>query len=71
MDLSFTPEQEAFRKTVREFIRDAMPSHIKAKAEVDGHFEMEETMEWHKVLYRQGWVAPHWPKEHGDRKSVV
>jgi alkylation response protein AidB-like acyl-CoA dehydrogenase len=65
MDLSFTPEQEAFRKTVREFLRDAMPPHLKAKAEVDGHFEMEETMEWHKVLYRQGWVAPHWPKEHG------
>lgn len=65
MDLSFTPEQEAFRKQVREFIRDAMPAHLKAKAEVDGHFEMDETMEWHRILYRQGWVAPHWPKEHG------
>ncbi|GAB4206648.1 MAG: acyl-CoA dehydrogenase family protein [Sandaracinaceae bacterium] len=65
MDLSFTPEQEAFRKQVREFIRDAMPAHIKAKAEVDGHFEMDETMEWHRILYEQGWVAPHWPKEYG------
>jgi alkylation response protein AidB-like acyl-CoA dehydrogenase len=65
MDLSFTPEQEAFRKQVREFVRDAMPAHLKAKAEVDGHFEMDETMEWHRILYRQGWAAPHWPKEHG------
>ncbi len=65
MDLSFTPEQEAFRKTVREFLRDGMPANIKAKAEVDGHFEMEETMQWHGVLYEKGWAAPHWPKELG------
>lgn len=65
MDLSFTPEQEAFRQEVREFLRTEMPPHLKAKAEVDGQFEMEEIMEWHKVLYRKGWVAPHWPKELG------
>ncbi|MCA9583422.1 MAG: acyl-CoA dehydrogenase family protein, partial [Myxococcales bacterium] len=23
------------------------------------------TMEWHRILYKKGWVAPHWPKEHG------
>jgi alkylation response protein AidB-like acyl-CoA dehydrogenase len=22
-------------------------------------------MEWHRILYKQGWVAPHWPKEDG------
>ncbi|MBI2376665.1 MAG: acyl-CoA dehydrogenase family protein [Deltaproteobacteria bacterium] len=65
MDLSFTPEQEAFRSEVRAFIQEAMPPHIRAKAEVDGHFEQSEVMEWHKVLYRRGWVAPNWPKEYG------
>ncbi|MBN8609384.1 MAG: acyl-CoA dehydrogenase family protein [Deltaproteobacteria bacterium] len=65
MDLSFTPEQEAFRREVREFLKTEVPPHIKAKAEVDGHFEMDEVMDWHKVLYRKGWVAPHWPKELG------
>src|SRR4051794_16625403 len=42
-----------------------MPAHLKAKADVDAHFEMEETMEWHKILFRKGWVAPHWPVEVG------
>lgn len=65
MDMSFTPEQEAFREEVREWIKSAMPPHIKAKAEVDGAFTNEEVMEWHKVLYKKGWVAPHWPKEVG------
>jgi alkylation response protein AidB-like acyl-CoA dehydrogenase len=65
MDLAYTPEQLAFRKEVRQWIQDAMPASIKAKAEGGGHFEHDEQMEWHKILYRKGWVAPHWPKEVG------
>jgi alkylation response protein AidB-like acyl-CoA dehydrogenase len=65
MDLSFSPEEEAFRAEVQRFIREAMPPHIKAKADNDGHFEQSEVMEWHKTLYAKGWVAPHWPKEYG------
>jgi alkylation response protein AidB-like acyl-CoA dehydrogenase len=65
MDMSFTPEQEAFRGEVRAWIRAAMPRHIRAKAEVDANFEMNEVMEWHKVLHEKGWIAPHWPAEYG------
>ena len=65
MDMSFSPEHETFRKEVRAFLRDELPPHLAAKAEVDGHFEMPEIMEWHRVLAAKGWVAPHWPKEHG------
>jgi len=65
MDLSFTEEELAFREEVRSWIRSAMPPHLRAKADVDAHFEMSEVMEWHKILYAKGWVAPHWPKEHG------
>jgi alkylation response protein AidB-like acyl-CoA dehydrogenase len=65
MDLSFTPEQEAFREEVRSWLSSAMPPHIAAKAEVDGNFTMDEVMEWHRILYEKGWVAPNWPKEYG------
>jgi alkylation response protein AidB-like acyl-CoA dehydrogenase len=65
MDLSFTPEHVAFREEVRAWIQNAMPPHIKAKAAVGGVFEMSEIMEWHKILHRQGWVAPHWPAQVG------
>lgn len=65
MDLSFTPEQIKFRNEVREWIQSAMPPHIKAKAAVDGSFSHEEQMEWHKILYKKGWIAAHWPKEVG------
>jgi alkylation response protein AidB-like acyl-CoA dehydrogenase len=65
MDLSVSPEQIAFRQEVRQWIQDAMPAAIKAKAAGGGHFEHEEQMEWHKILYAKGWVAPQWPKEVG------
>jgi alkylation response protein AidB-like acyl-CoA dehydrogenase len=65
MDMSFSPEHRAFREEVRAWIKTAMPPHIREKAEVDANFEMKEVMEWHKVLYEKGWIAPHWPVEHG------
>ncbi|HYB99858.1 MAG TPA: acyl-CoA dehydrogenase family protein [Candidatus Limnocylindrales bacterium] len=65
MDMSYTPEQIAFRDEVRAWIKQAMPEHIRHKAEAGGHFEHEEIMEWHRILHKKGWVAPHWPKEVG------
>jgi len=65
MDLSFSPEHLAFREEVRAFIAEAMPPHLREKAAVDGHFEHHEIMEWHRILFRKGWAAPHWPVEHG------
>lgn len=65
MDMSFSAEENAFREEVRAWIRSAMPANIRAKAEVDGSFEFDEIMEWHKILHKKGWIAPHWPKEYG------
>lgn len=65
MDMSYTPEQIAFRKEVREWIAKALPQHLKHKAENGGHFEHEEIIEWHRILAAKGWAAPHWPKEVG------
>jgi alkylation response protein AidB-like acyl-CoA dehydrogenase len=65
MDMSFTPEQIAFREEVRSWIQSAMPPHIEAKAAIDGNFSQEEVQEWHKILHKKGWAAPNWPKEVG------
>ncbi len=65
MDMSFTPEQIAFRDEVRKGLREIMPERIRKKAELDQSFENEEVMEWHKALHTKGWSVPNWPKEHG------
>jgi len=65
MDLSFTPEQVRFREEVRAWIAEAMPPEMRRGAENGADFDQSEVMEWHKILYRKGWIAPHWPAEHG------
>jgi alkylation response protein AidB-like acyl-CoA dehydrogenase len=65
MDLSETPEEQAFRLEVRTWIAQAMPSDLKQKADDFRDFTQEEIMRWHKVLAGKGWVAPNWPEEHG------
>ncbi len=65
MDLSFTPAQETFRRQVRAWLGEALPPALRAKADVDAQFSHDESMAWHHILADKGWVAPHWPKEHG------
>jgi len=65
MDMSFTPEQHAFREEVRSWIDEAMPPEMKKKAQDNAHFPHADTMAWHKILYAKGWIAPGWPKEVG------
>ncbi len=65
MDLSFTQEQHDFREEVRSWIAEALPPEIKRRAALGASFGQEEAMEWHRILYDKGWIAPDWPKEHG------
>lgn len=65
MDMSYTPDQLAFRDEVRRFIAEAMPDDIRHKAENGGHYEHADQMRWHRILHEKGWAAPHWPKEVG------
>lgn len=64
MDIQFTQEDLAFRDEVRAFLKANLTDEIK-KAVVGGHLEKEPMVEWQKILYKQGWVAPNWPKEYG------
>ncbi|MBV9539746.1 MAG: acyl-CoA dehydrogenase family protein, partial [Alphaproteobacteria bacterium] len=66
MDLTFSPEEEAFRQEVRAFIAEAktkLPKGLGAAESADR--SKEDYLAWHKLLYKKGWVAPLWPKQYG------
>jgi len=65
MDTSFTPEELAFQDEVRQFIADNYPAELKAKTEKGVELEKEDFLKWHRILAKQGWVAPSWPEEWG------
>jgi alkylation response protein AidB-like acyl-CoA dehydrogenase len=67
MDIRLTAEHDRFRDTVRRFLDDALDDDLrKAARNCPGIFQDYATnIRWHRILYRQGWVAPSWPKRFG------
>src|SRR5580693_1837218 len=64
MGLNLSIEDIAFRDDVRAFIADhsAQAMHV-PNPETD--LSKEQILLWHKLLHKQGWIAPLWPKEYG------
>jgi pimeloyl-CoA dehydrogenase large subunit len=65
MDLRFTAEEQAFRIAVRNFIRDNLPRGIHQKMLEGRSLAKDEIVAWQRILNRQGWATPSWPKAWG------
>jgi len=64
MELSLSREDTAFRDEVRSFVAENYPQEMRvANPETD--LTKEQMLLWHRILHRQGWIAPLWPKEYG------
>jgi alkylation response protein AidB-like acyl-CoA dehydrogenase len=65
MDLTYTGDDLAFRDQVRAFLDAELPADLRHK--VDNHLRLhkDDYVRWHRILARQGWVAPGWPREFG------
>lgn len=72
MDFQYTPEQEAFRATVRNWLKanlspdlcvdDARDERIAPNRET-----FERRRAWQRTMYEAGWVGTSWPKQYGGR----
>ncbi len=58
MDLSYTPEEEAFRTRVRSWLAEHLPS----AAERGDAARMRR---WHRDLHAAGFIGSSWPREFG------
>ncbi|AZR93188.1 pimeloyl-CoA dehydrogenase large subunit [Bordetella trematum] len=65
MEMRFTPEEEAFRIEVREFIAANLPADIRRKVSLGLRLEREDFVRWQDILARRGWYAVNWPQEYG------
>jgi len=67
MDFNFTPEQEAFRQEIRQWLKQELPPDWDDRPVLDDydaeHFEF--TKQIVKKLGAKGWLTLHWPKEYG------
>ena len=65
MDLNYSKEELAFRDEVRGWLAANLPQDLREKIANYEELGREDLLRWHKILAKQGWVAPAWPKEFG------
>ena len=65
MDLSFTPEEEAFRAEVRAFLSEKVPPRVADTIRDGKRPSKADMVEWHAILNERGWLASHWPERYG------
>jgi alkylation response protein AidB-like acyl-CoA dehydrogenase len=65
MDLNYSPEELAFRDTVRAWLRQNLPGDLRDKVAAYAELSRDDLLRWHRILAKQGWVAPSWPQEWG------
>src|SRR5438128_5251915 len=69
MDFSLTSEQQAFRQTVRAWLKENIPHEWKhlGSSEIPRLEAYELLREWQRKLYDAGFIGLTWPKEYGGR----
>lgn len=55
----------SFREEVRAFIAENVPAVVARNTLLGKPASKDVVMDWHRALYRKGWVAPLWPTEWG------
>src|SRR2546428_9528590 len=73
MDFSLTPEQQAFRQTVRAWLRDNIPREWKhvGSSEIPRVEAYELLRTWQRSLFDAGFIGLTWPKEYGGPRLTV
>ena len=67
MDIHFSPEIEAFRRDIRQFLADKVPEDLRRRTRQE-HMDLDPTRlrSWVRLLNEQGgWSCPGWPRSAG------
>ncbi len=65
MDLRFTPEEQAFRAEIRQWVAENLPPDISHKVHHALRLTREDMQRWAKILGKKGWLGWGWPKAFG------
>jgi alkylation response protein AidB-like acyl-CoA dehydrogenase len=68
MELGYTPEAEAFRAEIREWLTSNLPDGWGTEGfEMTPEQRKEFNDQWPKKLFGGGWICATWPKEYGGK----
>ena len=69
MDLSYSKQDETFRKDVRAWMEKNVPKKDKSFSDLPPHDpeRIGRSKEWQRTLHEAGYVAMSWPQEYGGQ----
>ena len=67
MDLTFTPEEEAFRAEARAWLEANVPSEPLPSVNTREGFAAHQA--WERTLFDARWAVVSWPEEYGGREA--
>jgi len=67
VDLTLSPEEEAFRDELRSWLTDNHPGSEPSGDESGFQFRRD----WQRRLYDAGWAGVSWPREYGGRGATL
>jgi alkylation response protein AidB-like acyl-CoA dehydrogenase len=67
MQSASSDSEAGFRNEVRAFLERCFTPELRRAAALQSGVvvDLELGRRWHRILFEQGWIAPHWPKEYG------
>ncbi len=65
MDLSFTPDEQAFRSRIKAWVASHLPADISHKVHNALRLSKDDLQRWARILGREGWHGWGWPKQFG------
>ena len=72
MDFAYTPQQEALRREVRQFIEENMTPDLAEEMDIHANAERPrgtspKAHDFYKKVYERGWLGITYPKEYGGQ----
>jgi alkylation response protein AidB-like acyl-CoA dehydrogenase len=71
MDLTFSPEEEAFRAALRAWLAANIPAGWDDEDFPSLADEVRFLVDWQRRLAAGGWVGVHWPRQYGGRGATT
>jgi alkylation response protein AidB-like acyl-CoA dehydrogenase len=78
MDFRFSPEDEAFRREIRDFVKKEWDDHgydlvstFNTSYHLDDERALELQHEFERKLVEKGWWTMHWPVEYGGQAAPI
>ena len=69
MEFKFSPEDETFRRDLRQFVHEQLPADWEGGGRWPEEWDWDFTKEMRKNLAVKGWLTMHWPKEYGGQDA--